>query len=357
MAAREEGKEPQFSGECSGPIKTKTGIWVRCGSRIASKCSSCAELYRGDWAAIARSGVFDPSVERHRFYLLTLTAPSFGRVHRVPRSAGKRMKRCGCGAMHGLVDVALRGVPLDPSTYDYLGQVAWNRDAGVLWDRTRRRIRDRWDSAEFFLVREWQDRGVLHLHVLVRIERVEAPGAGPLREAARTATAASKVDGSIVGWGEQVDAVVFRADGDGAKTIWYLSKALNYVMKDTARAAMGGRGSNSAWSHLAALGSAARKIRCSPGCVPEDCPSRVHDRFGSRSHVVSASRRTKHRTGWSFSALTRKAQRLRRREWMKASESASATDATPATEQQNEAVLALAGSRRRVSVARTAALP
>jgi hypothetical protein len=206
-------------------------------------------------------------------------------------------------------------------------------------------------------VREWQDRGVLHLHVLVRIERVEAPSAGPLREAARTAVAVSKVDGSFVEWGEQVDAVVFRADGDGAKTIWYLSKALNYVMKDTARAAMGGRGSNFAWAHLNALGAAARTIRCSPGCVPEGCASRVHDRYGSRSHVVSASRRTKNRTGWSFTALTRKEQRRRRQDWMVASESAPATDATPASEQQTDAVLALADSRHRVAVARAAALP
>ena len=63
---------------CSSPVKTATGVWVRGGSRIKSKCSSCAELYRGDWAAIARSGVFDGPVEDFRFYLLTLTAPSFG---------------------------------------------------------------------------------------------------------------------------------------------------------------------------------------------------------------------------------------------------------------------------------------
>ena len=342
---------------CLRPFTTKSGHAVRCGSRVSSTCPACAELYRGDWAAIAHSGVFDGPVENFRFYLLTLTAPSFGQVHRVPRSESSPVPRCACGVAHTLADTGLRGVPLNPSSYDYDGQVAWNRDSGLLWDRTRRRLRDRWESLEYFIVREWQERGVLHVHVLVRVERAEAPPSAVLGEAARTAVAASKISGEVVSWGEQSDCKAFRADGDGAKTIWYLSKALNYVMKDTARAAMGGRGSNSAWSHLAALGSAARKIRCSPGCVPEDCPSRVHDRFGSRSHVVSASRRTKHRTGWSFSALTRKAQRLRRREWMKASESASATDATPATEQQNEAVLALAGSRRRVSVARTAALP
>ncbi len=67
--------ESVLSRHCSRPIETATGLWVRCGSRIKSKCPSCAELYRGDWAAIARSGVFDGPVENFRFYLLTLTAP------------------------------------------------------------------------------------------------------------------------------------------------------------------------------------------------------------------------------------------------------------------------------------------
>jgi hypothetical protein len=211
---------------------------------------------------------------------------------------------------------ALRGVPLDASSYDYAGQVAWNRDSGVLWDRTRRRLRDRWDSLEYFVVREWQERGVLHLHLLVRIARHEAPDAAVLREDARTAVAASKIDGSIVEWGDQARCDPFRADGDGARTIWYLSKALNYVMKDTAREGMGGR--NQAWEHLAALERAARWIRCAPGCVPGNCRGLVHSRYGSRSHVVSASRRTRTRTGWSFTGLTRTLQRKLRKEWFDA---------------------------------------
>jgi hypothetical protein len=157
---------------CSSPVKTATGVRVRCSSRIKSKCGSCAELYRGDWAAIARSGVFDGPVENYRFYLLTLTAPSFGGVHRVPREGSAQ---CRCCRVHDATDAGLRGVPLDTRSYDYAGQVAWNRDAGLLWDRTRRRMRDRWDSLEYFVVREWQDRGVLHVHALVRIARIEAP--------------------------------------------------------------------------------------------------------------------------------------------------------------------------------------
>ncbi|WP_314431232.1 replication initiator [Microbacterium lacticum] len=117
---------------CSSPIKTASGVWMRCGARIKSRCASCAELYRNDWVAIARSGVFDGPVEHFRFYLLTLTAPTFGRVHRVPRDGGKPPARCGCGAFHTVRDAGLRGVPLDPASYDYAGQVAWNRDSGVL---------------------------------------------------------------------------------------------------------------------------------------------------------------------------------------------------------------------------------
>jgi hypothetical protein len=329
---------------CARPIKTKSGVWVRCGSRVKSRCGSCAELYRGDWAAIARSGVFDGPVENFRFYLLTLTAPSFGRVHRVPRDLGGGARECGCGVCHTPEDAGLRGVPLRPSTYDYAGQVAWNRDAGLLWDRTRRRVRDRWESAEYFIVREWQDRGVLHVHVIVRINRREAPMADVLREAARTAAAVSKLDGSFVGWGAQAKCDAFRADGDGARTIWYLSKALNYVMKDVVQE--DGAVHPQVWAHLAALERAARAMRCSRECEPGECGSRVHDRYGARSHVVSASRRTMRRTGWSFTGLTRTLQRQLRRAWVEAQDGDTG-EASPTDEHLAEAFGGLAARLRR----------
>lgn len=313
---------------CSSPIRTATGVWVRCGSRIRSKCESCAELYRGDWAAIARSGVFDAPLAEFRYYLLTLTAPSFGRVHRVPRDGEQRVGVCGCGAEHSATDTGLRGVPLDGSAYDYAGQVAWNRDAGLLWDRTRRRMRDRWESLEYFIVREWQDRGVLHVHAIIRVARLEAPSADVLRESARTATAVSRVDaGVVVEWGAQARCDSFRADGDGAKTIWYLSKALNYVLKDVAVASE--NAPVDVWRHQVALGDAARQMRCARDCTPQDCVNLVHKRYGSRSQVVSASRRTTTRRGWSFTGLTRTVQRRLRREWWESRIRDEAGDDTP----------------------------
>lgn len=327
---------------------------MRCGSRVKSQCESCSELYRGDWAAIARSGIFDGPVEQFRFYLLTLTAPSFGQVHRVPRTS-QSTPVCGCGVRHTVDDAGLRGVPLNPSTYDYAGQVAWNRDSGVLWDRTRRRVRDRWDSLEYFIVREWQDRGVLHVHVLVRIDRWEAPAPDVLRDAARSATAFSKIDGSFVEWGSQAKCDAFRADGDGAKTIWYLSKALSYVMKDVVTQGVGLHPRVRA--HVVALRLAALSIRCGPGCYPHVCKSLVHKRYGSRSQVVSASRRTKHRTGWSFTGLTRTVQRRLRREWVEANLSPAASESGSSSASSVEVFEGRASRLRRELAPCSAAVP
>lgn len=222
-------------------------------------------------------------------------------------------------------------MPLDKTSYDYSGQVAWNRDSGILWTNTVRRMRDWWDSLEFFVVREWQDRGVLHLHVIVRVARVEAPAPATLRDVARTATAVSKIDGNVVAWGNQAKCDAFRADGDGAQTIWYLSKALRYVLKDVVLAS--GDDSPASWRHLASLDVAARAMPCSRECEPTACNSKVHQRFGSRAQVVSASRRTKH-PGWSFTGLTRTVQRRLRLEWWlsQTAEPEARQDAQPPSE-------------------------
>lgn len=77
--------------ECRQPVRVTdaAGVecWARCGSREAQVCPSCSRLAQGDWSAIARSGVYDPPTEagEHSWLFLTLTAPSFGAVHYVPR--------------------------------------------------------------------------------------------------------------------------------------------------------------------------------------------------------------------------------------------------------------------------------
>ncbi|WP_407079552.1 replication initiator [Auritidibacter ignavus] len=78
------------------PVKLPSGetVLTRCGSRLRSACPSCARQYAGDWARLIRSGCL-PSADvplddllGNKFFLLTLTAPGFGRVHRVPKHSG-----------------------------------------------------------------------------------------------------------------------------------------------------------------------------------------------------------------------------------------------------------------------------
>lgn len=316
--------ESLVTGRCSNPVRVSGGHYVRCRSRLKSKCPSCAEITRSDWAAIARSGIFDAPESHYRFYFLTLTAPSFGSVHYIPNPQKHRdSRRCGCGKWHTAEDGALSGVAIDPNSYDYAGSVEFNHSFGLLWANTRRRLRDRWDSLEFFAVREWQDRGVLHLHVILRIQLTEAPAPLILQEAARTTVAVNPVTGSLVHWGLRSQCDPVRQDDDGARTIWYVSKVINYTFKDLGTR-YGGTMSTERWDHLRRLTEAARRMRClgwtqnsvKHPCGGTNCPGRAHQNWGARGQVVSYARSTAVRQGWSFTGLTRRRQREARLAWM-----------------------------------------
>lgn len=127
-------------------------VKVRCGTRRAAECVSCAALYSGDASAILRAGALDAEPGTV-IVMLTLTAPSFGAVHRVPREASPRLSadaraawqaragrtKCRCGQVHAVGD-RLAGVALDVDSYDYEGQAAWNAGFGRLWNRTATRL-------------------------------------------------------------------------------------------------------------------------------------------------------------------------------------------------------------------------
>jgi hypothetical protein len=96
---------------------------------------------------------------------------------------------CRCGKQHP-DDDSLLGVPIDPSTYDYVGAILWNAHAGKLWARfttlLRRRLAALGGIAQrdlssvvrvsFAKVAEYQRRGSIHFHAVVRLD---GPLAGP----------------------------------------------------------------------------------------------------------------------------------------------------------------------------------
>lgn len=291
---------------CARPYEAKPGVWVRRGSRLKGQCESCAELYRGDWAAIARSGIFDSDgqvVDGYRYAFLTMTAPSFGKVDE-------------------------NGAALDPMTYDYLGQVAWNYASSALWRATLHRLHRQFSGLAYFAVIEAQRRGVRHYHVVLRIPMGEAPVFPELiGRIARAAT--TQHDGTVIEWGTQLDCRYISGateaeQSEMAQTIWYVSKALGYALKsvdeDDLALDVGARHSPHV-NHLRALASAARNdLWCSrcPVNGPRNCTAPVHGNFGSSTQVVLYARGSKSRPSWSFVGLTRTRQREERAAWMRA---------------------------------------
>ncbi|MFD7442132.1 replication initiator protein RepSA [Streptomyces sp. NPDC059909] len=209
---------------------------VACGNRRASRCPSCAWTYAGDTYHLIRAGItgderkdVPTAVRDHPRVFATLTAPSFGPVHNRPASG-----RCRCGAQHAEDDPSL-GTALDPERYDYAGAVLWNNHAGQLWQRftiyLRREIAARAGLSQraltdacrvsFGKVAEFQKRGAVHFHAVVRLDGPDGPETEPpawatvplLDDSIRAAAARVAVQVAAAGaqpartlrWGTQVD--------------------------------------------------------------------------------------------------------------------------------------------------------
>lgn len=369
---------PEGEHPCSYPLSmlnVETGelVNVRCGTRSEKKCPGCAWIYKKDTAKILRSGLLDDGA--CRYFFLTLTAPSFGATHNVPKR-GER-KKCRCGAWHDAEkDIDLRGVPLDCDKYDYSGQAYFNYQIGKLWNTTLTLLRKKFPDLCFAKVYEWQQRGALHVHVILRIPAADFSGDGDaaslLKECASSATY-----GGWMHWGSQNDCREIRGGASSDKVIGYLKKAVSYVTKDVCEERPEGESRNR--RHLMMLDVAARMMCCDrcikkrrdvvleleqrsmlekqaaiekdkfeilqrgqselslhiflseledarllsvkiryyrllyAGCL--NCDSLPHRRWGARAGVMSVSRSTKRRMGWSAKGLTRKLLAEKRRVW------------------------------------------
>ena len=236
-----------------------------CGTRRETLCPPCASLYRGDAFALVAAGLrggkgVPEEIGDHPAVLLTLTAPSFGAVHR-KRSDGTCHpwgRRCPhgealvCSSRHGKDDEAV-GQALCADCYDYESAVLFNAGVSELWRRTsiyalralgsligmsaRQAARNL--RLSYVKVVEFQRRGSVHLHALVRVdvrgdELGEAPEsieadvlAAALRVAARkvsTPFPGDDADRRMI-WGQQVDAaVVSDAENGRRRAAAYLAK-------------------------------------------------------------------------------------------------------------------------------------
>ena len=184
---------------------------IACKTRRASRCPPCAEVYRADTYQLIRAGLtggkgIPDTVATHPCVFATLTAPSFGPVHarrekdgRVLRCHPRRGKptcphgnRLSCTQKHARDDDRL-GDPLCPDCYDYTGSVLFNACAPELWRRftiTLRRTLARRTGmtnkalaaqlrVSFAKVAEYQRRGVVHFHAIIRLDGPAGPSTAP----------------------------------------------------------------------------------------------------------------------------------------------------------------------------------
>lgn len=246
-------------------------LYKPCGTRLASRCPSCAETYRWDTYQLVKAGLaggkgVPETVATHPAVFVTLTAPSFGLVHtrdaRKPGPCRPRRDRpvcthgkpLSCMAIHGADDHRL-GQPLCLDCYDHAHHVVWNHLVGKLWDRTMLRVRRALGATGTGLVRlryakvaEYQRRGVVHLHALVRLDgynpddpteilpppvlvdpngsvnpwRTAEEVAESIRAAAagialRTQTHPRNPEGWVIAWGTQLDVKVVHSGLPGGE--------------------------------------------------------------------------------------------------------------------------------------------
>jgi hypothetical protein len=236
------------------------GVLYRpCGNRRADICPACSRIYARDTFEMIRAGVaggktVPDTVADNPLLFITVTAPSFGPVHGSRRKNGQRSGgRCRPRShdgvcVHGLPtrcmkvhdhDDPVNGSPLCWDCYDWSTAVVWQWWAPELWRRTpntlRRMIATELGVAEgrlgeraslqFAKVAEYQDRGLVHFHALIRLDGPGGPGstaplmadtlAGLVEQTVRAVQlTAPGVDADdldrVIAWGEQLDIRVVR---------------------------------------------------------------------------------------------------------------------------------------------------
>jgi len=179
-------------------------LHVACGNRRETVCPACSAVYKRDARQLVRAGLaggkgVPETITAHPCVFATLTAPSFGPVH-ARRMRGKtvlpcrprrdaKTRRCphgrdiSCPTRHVEADPRL-GQPMCGDCYDYTAAVLFNAYAGDLWRRfitylprhlarlsgvTQKTLFSQ-VRIRFVKVAEYQARGVVHFHAVIRLD-------------------------------------------------------------------------------------------------------------------------------------------------------------------------------------------
>ncbi|MBL1094185.1 MULTISPECIES: replication initiator [Streptomyces] len=320
-------------------------LLVRCRNRRATVCAPCSRLHAGDTFHLVRAGLIGgknvpDDVREHPRLFVTLTAPSFGPVHRAS-TAGKRCRprrhaaHCsherptGCSSVHDPAD-SLVGQPLCTDCYDYVAHVLWHAHAGQLWDRFTRAVRRRLAVAaglpqshfpdharlSFAKVAEYQKRAAIHVHAVVRLDGPAGPADTPppwgtadrltaaVQAAARSVVVRTPYSPAVgehaLRWGGQIDVRPLRARTEdyGLTDDAVAAYVAKYVTKGASETAAGADWRLSSWDDIDAV-PASPHVRVLMrtcwrlGGLTELEPLRLRSwahTFGFRGHILTKSR-------------------------------------------------------------------
>ncbi|MEV6860274.1 replication initiator [Streptosporangium subroseum] len=259
-------------------------LLTACGNRRASRCAACSAIYKDDTYHLIISGLrggkgVPEDVGGHPRVFATFTAPSFGAVHAHRTGKDGKTLPCrprrdsplcphgryeGCGKRHDRDDPQT-GQPLCVDCYDYQGAVLWNAHAGELWRRftqalpavlarllgVRRAHLREVLRLSYAKVAEYQARGLVHFHAVIRLDGPDGPISPPpdwatvalLDQAIRHAAAQVVVSASkqspdevppvLLRWGGQLDVrpVYVSTDLDGVSDQRVASYVAKYATK------------------------------------------------------------------------------------------------------------------------------
>jgi hypothetical protein len=213
-------------------------LFAGCGNRREAVCPACSQVYKGDARHLVRAGLtggkgVPETIAAHPCVFATFTAPSFGPVH-ARRVRGKTVLPCrprrdaktrccphgrdiSCPVRHDEHDPRL-GRAMCGDCYDYQAAVLFNAHAGQLWRRfttylprhlarlagiTQKHLRSVC-TVRYVKVAEYQARGVVHFHAVIRLDAGSRAGenylqpplwftADRLRQAIESAAAAVRI--------------------------------------------------------------------------------------------------------------------------------------------------------------------
>ncbi|MEV5978902.1 replication initiator [Streptomyces sp. NPDC052114] len=262
-ATQEVTRSYRSEDEPSGRLLTT------CGNRRSSRCPACSRVYAADTYHLIKAGLSGgknvaETVRDHPRAFVTLTAPSFGPVHNRKTDPVGKPRPCACGSHH-TEDSPVLGTPLNPATYDYTGAVLWNAHAGQLWARFTTYLRRALAAhlgmtqkalnaslrVSFAKVAEYQKRGLVHFHAVIRFDGLDGHTAPPppwatfdalsvavglaVRRTRLTITS-DAIGERVLTWGAQFQVDPISALGEGELTD---AKVAGYVAKYATKNAEG----------------------------------------------------------------------------------------------------------------------